>query len=89
MEKRTNEVKRSLREASKRWDQTDDDSDCSHDSDSEEERLDDSDDGYDGYSGYDGYDEWGNCDRGYYYRNGRRERKTSPMMSPIISPVTA
>ncbi|CAB4382053.1 unnamed protein product [Rhizophagus irregularis] len=80
MEKRTNEVKRSLREASKadfpiRRDQTDDDSDCSHDSDSEEERLDDSDDGYDGYGGYDGYDEWGNRNRGYYYRNGKRERK--------------
>ncbi|CAB4414421.1 unnamed protein product [Rhizophagus irregularis] len=92
MEKRTNEVKRSLREASKRRDQTDDDSDCSHDSDSEEERLDDSDDGYDGYGGYggyDGYDEWGNRDRGYYYRNGRRERKTFPMMSPIISPFTS
>ncbi|PKB96916.1 hypothetical protein RhiirA5_506800 [Rhizophagus irregularis] len=92
MEKRTNEVKRSLREASKRRDQTDDDSDCSHDSDSEEERLDDSDDGYNGYGGYGGYneyDKWGNHDRGYYYHNGRRERKTSPMMSPIISPVTA
>ncbi|PKB91832.1 hypothetical protein RhiirA5_447353, partial [Rhizophagus irregularis] len=70
MGKRTNEVKRSLKEASKRRDQTDDDSDCSHDSDSEEERLDDSDDRYDGYSGYgryDGYVEWGNRDRGYYY----------------------
>ncbi|POG67337.1 uncharacterized protein OCT59_002058 [Rhizophagus irregularis] len=28
-------------------------------------------------------------DKGYYYRNGRYERKVSPMTSPIISPVTA
>src|SRR5205823_6304712 len=68
---------------------TDDDSDCSHDNDSEEEMPDEkyNDDGYNGYSGY---DEWGNQDRGYYYySDGRRERKTSPMMSPIIFPVTA
>ncbi|UZO13157.1 uncharacterized protein OCT59_004662 [Rhizophagus irregularis] len=57
----------------------DDDSDCSHDNDS------DDDDGYNRYDGYGGYD----SDRGYYYRDGRYERKTSPMMSPIISPVTA
>ncbi|GBC48352.2 hypothetical protein GLOIN_2v1782209 [Rhizophagus irregularis DAOM 181602=DAOM 197198] len=55
----------------------DDDSDCSHDNDS------DDDDGYNRYDGYGGYD----SDRGYYYRDGRYERKTSPMMSPIISPV--
>jgi hypothetical protein len=67
--------------------QTDDDSNCSHDNDSEEEMPDESDD--DGYNRYDGYDEWGNCDRGYYYRDRRHERKTSSMMSPIISPVTA
>ncbi|CAB4394003.1 unnamed protein product [Rhizophagus irregularis] len=67
--------------------ETEDDSDCSHDNDSEEEIPDDSDD--DGYNGYGGYDEYGECDRGYYYRDGRYERKTSPMMSPIISPVTA
>ncbi|CAB4401757.1 unnamed protein product [Rhizophagus irregularis] len=66
--------------------QTDDDSNCSHDNDSEEEVPDESDD--DGYNRYDGYDEWGNCDRGYYYRDRRRERKTSPMMSPIISPIS-
>ena len=48
---------------------------------------DDSDD--DGYDRYGGYNEYGECDRGYYYRDGRYERKTSPMMSPIISPVTA
>ncbi|CAG8813854.1 8458_t:CDS:1, partial [Dentiscutata erythropus] len=64
-----------------------DDSDCSHDNDSEEERLDESDD--DGYNGYDRYDEYGGCDRGYYYRDGRYERKSSPIMSPIISPVNA
>jgi hypothetical protein len=56
------------------------------DSNSGDKMLDDLDDEYDRYGGY---DEWGNCDRGYYYCNGRRERKTSPMMSPIISPVTA
>ncbi|CAB4412672.1 unnamed protein product [Rhizophagus irregularis] len=66
---------------------TDDDSDCNRDSDSEEEMPDDSDD--DGYNGYSGYNEYGECDRGYYYRDGRYERKVSPMMSPIISPVTA
>ncbi|EXX64814.1 hypothetical protein RIR_jg26646.t1 [Rhizophagus irregularis DAOM 181602=DAOM 197198] len=26
-------------------------------------------------------------DKGYYYRDGRYERKVSPMTSPIISPV--
>ncbi|RIA89572.1 hypothetical protein C1645_738548 [Glomus cerebriforme] len=61
--------------------------DYSHDNDSEEERLDESDDN--GYNGYNGYDEYDERDRGYYYRDGRRERKTSPMMSPIISPVSA
>ncbi|PKY47011.1 hypothetical protein RhiirA4_462060 [Rhizophagus irregularis] len=61
--------------------------DDSDSSDSEEEMSDDSDD--DGYNGYGGYNEYGECDRGYYYCDGRYERKTSPMMSPIISPVTA
>ncbi|PKK57142.1 hypothetical protein RhiirC2_798605 [Rhizophagus irregularis] len=64
-----------------------DDDDCSHDNDSEEEMPDDSDD--DGYNRYGGYNEYGECDRGYYYRDGGYERKSSPMMSPIISPVTA
>jgi hypothetical protein len=78
LEKGTNEVK------------IDDDSDCSHDNDSEGEMPDDSDDdGYNRYGGYGGYNEYGERDRGYYYRDGRYERKTSPMMSPIISPVTA
>jgi hypothetical protein len=45
-----------------------------------EEMPDESDD-----DGYGGYNEYGECDRGYYYRDGRYERKTSPMMSPIIS----
>ncbi|GES92571.1 hypothetical protein GLOIN_2v1030212 [Rhizophagus clarus] len=67
--------------------ETNDDSDCSHDNDSEEEMPDESDDN--GYDRYSGYNEYGECDRGYYYRDGRYERKTSPMMSPIISPVTA
>ncbi|UZO04440.1 uncharacterized protein OCT59_024826 [Rhizophagus irregularis] len=57
------------------------------DNDSEEEMPDESDD--DEYDRYGGYNEYGECDRGYYYRDGRYERKTSPMMSPIISPVTA
>ncbi|CAB4492047.1 unnamed protein product [Rhizophagus irregularis] len=61
----------------------DDDSDSD---DSEEEMLDDSDD--DEYNGYGGYNEYGERDRGYYYRDGRYERKGSPVMSPIISPVT-
>ncbi|CAB4392746.1 unnamed protein product [Rhizophagus irregularis] len=51
--------------------------------DSEEEMPDESDDGYGGYN------EYGERDRGYYYRDGRYERRGSPMMSPIISPVTA
>ncbi|GES90860.1 hypothetical protein GLOIN_2v1030212 [Rhizophagus clarus] len=67
--------------------ETNDDNDCSHNNDSEEEMPDDSDD--DGYNGYGGYNEYGECDRGYYYRDGRYERKVSPMMSPIISPVIA
>ncbi|CAB4398357.1 unnamed protein product [Rhizophagus irregularis] len=42
-----------------------------------EKMPDDSDDdGYDGYGGY---------DRGYYYRDGMKEKS----LSPIISPVTA
>ena len=45
---------------------TDDDSDCNRDSDSEEEMPDDSDD--DGYNRYGGYNEYGERDRGYYYR---------------------
>ncbi|CAB4395534.1 unnamed protein product [Rhizophagus irregularis] len=60
------------------------DDDDSNSSDSEEEMPDD-----DGYNGYGGYNEYGECDRGYYYHDGRYERKSSPMMSPIISPVTA
>jgi hypothetical protein len=56
-------------------------------SNSEDEISGDSDD--DGYDRYGGYNEYSECDRGYYYRDGRYERKTSPMMSPIISPVIA
>ena len=48
---------------------------------------DDSDD--DGYNGYSGYNEYGERDKDYYYRDGRYERKVSPMMSPIISLVSA
>ena len=49
--------------------------------------VDESDD--DVYDRYGGYNEYGERDRGYYYRDGRYERKVSPMTSPIISPVTA
>ena len=49
--------------------------------------ADESDD--DGYDRYGGYNEYGERDRGYYYRDGRYERKVSPMTSPIISPVYA
>jgi hypothetical protein len=68
-------------------DMVDDDSGCSHDNDSEKEMPDDSND--DGYNGYGEYNDYGERDRGYYYRDGRYERKVSPMMSPIISPVSA
>ena len=34
-----------------------------------------------------GYNEYGGYNGGYYYRNGRYERKVSPMMNPIISPI--
>ena len=33
-------------------------------------------------------DEYGGYDGGYYYGDGRYERKVSSMMSPIISPVS-
>ena len=67
--------------------ETNDDNDCIHINDFVEEIPDDSDD--DGYNGYGRYNEYGECDRGYYYHDRRYERKVSPMMSPIISPVTA
>ncbi len=35
--------------------------------------------------GYGRYNEYSEYNRGYYYHDGRYERKTSPMMSPIIS----
>ncbi|EXX67564.1 uncharacterized protein OCT59_021833 [Rhizophagus irregularis] len=57
------------------------------DSNSGDEMPDDSDN--DGYNGYSGYNECGEYDRGYYYRDRRYERRGSPMMSPIIFPVTA
>jgi hypothetical protein len=58
------------------------------DGNSGDEMPDDSDD--DGYNGYGGYNnEYGERDRGYYYRDGRYERRGSLMMSPIIFPVTA
>jgi len=65
---------------------------CNDDSDPDSksgDEMPDESDNDDGYDGYGGYNENGECDRGYYYRDGRYERKTSPMMSPIISPVTA
>jgi hypothetical protein len=45
---------------------------------------DDSDD-----DGYGGYNEYGERDRAYYCRDGRYERKTSLMISLIISLITA
>ncbi|RGB23919.1 hypothetical protein C1646_773811 [Rhizophagus diaphanus] len=74
-------VKETNEEVASQSVKTDDDSDCNRDSDSEEEMPGDSnDDEYDGY---------GERDRGYYYCNKKYERKVSPMMSPIISLVTA
>ncbi|CAG8626928.1 14834_t:CDS:2 [Cetraspora pellucida] len=64
-----------------------DNSDYSHDNNSEEERLDELDD--DEYNEYNIYDEYSGYDRGYYYHDRRYERKSSLMMSSIISPVTA
>ncbi|CAG8527298.1 4461_t:CDS:2 [Dentiscutata heterogama] len=58
-----------------------------YNNDSEEERLNESDN--DRYNGYDRYDEYGRCNRGYYYCDRRYERKSSPMISSIILPVTA
>ena len=52
-----------------------------------EEMPDDSDDSDD--DEYGEYNVYGECDRGCYYCDRRYERKVSPMMSPIISPVTA
>jgi hypothetical protein len=80
-------VKETNEEVASQSDKVDDDNDCSHDNDFENEMPDESDD--DGYDGYSGYNEYGEHDRGYYYRDGRYERKTSPMMSPIISLVIA
>ncbi|CAB4388841.1 unnamed protein product [Rhizophagus irregularis] len=65
---------------------TDDNSDCNCNSYVCLKQMmpEDSDD--DGYNDYGGYNEYGERDRGYYYRDRGYERKTSPMMSPIISP---
>ncbi|RIA91009.1 hypothetical protein C1645_822583 [Glomus cerebriforme] len=51
---------------------------------SKKEIPDDSDN--DGYNGYGRYNEYGECDKGYYYHDGRYESKASLMMSPIIFP---
>ncbi|CAB4410824.1 unnamed protein product [Rhizophagus irregularis] len=68
---------------------TDDDNDCNHNNYVclKQTMPEDSDD--DGYNDYGGYNEYGERDRGYYYCDGGYERIISPMMSPIISPVTA
>ncbi|CAB5202855.1 unnamed protein product [Rhizophagus irregularis] len=55
------EVKGANEEVPKVPDMVDDDSDCSHDNDSEKEMPDDSDD--DGYNDYGGYNEYGERDR--------------------------
>ncbi|PKC04823.1 hypothetical protein RhiirA5_421742, partial [Rhizophagus irregularis] len=63
--------------------------DNSNSDDSEEEMLDDSDDdGYNRYSRYSRYNEYDEYDRGYYYRDRKYKRKSSPMMSPIIFLIT-
>ncbi|PKC66452.1 hypothetical protein RhiirA1_459700 [Rhizophagus irregularis] len=62
--------------------ETENNNDCSHDSDSEED-LDD------GYNGYNGYNENDGYDRDYYYHDRRYARKVLPIMSPIIFPVIA
>ncbi|RGB23478.1 hypothetical protein C1646_774449 [Rhizophagus diaphanus] len=65
---------------------------CNDDSDPDsnyEDEMPDESGNDDGYNGYGGYNEYSERDRGYYYHDRRYERKTSPMMSPIISPVTA
>jgi hypothetical protein len=41
----------------------------------------------DRYSRYGGYNEYGEHDKDYCYHDGGYKRKTSPMMSPIISSV--
>ncbi|RIA86135.1 hypothetical protein C1645_829756 [Glomus cerebriforme] len=51
------------------------------DSDDSEEKMPDVSDNNE-YDKYGGYNEYGKCDRGYYYHDGRYERKT---LSPIIS----
>ena len=58
-----------------------------YDNDSEEEMPDKSDD--DSYDRNGGYNEYGERDKGYYYRDRRYKRKVLLMMSPIISPVSA
>jgi len=55
-------------------------------SNSEDKMLDDSNDNR--YNEYSKYNEYGEHDRGYYYHDKRYERKTFPMMNPIISLVT-
>jgi len=65
--------------------ETNNDIDSNRDIDSGDEISDNSDDKYNRYSGYNEYDE---RDSGYYYHGRRYERKTSPMISPIISLVT-
>ncbi len=58
------------------------------DSNDSEEKMPDKSDNDDD-DGYGGYNEYGDRNRGYYYYDEGYERKTSPMMSPIIFPVTA
>jgi hypothetical protein len=55
-------------------------SDDENDSSDSEDKMPDNSDDDDGYDGYGGYNEYGERDRGYYYRDGRYERKISPMM---------
>ncbi len=64
---------------------------CNNDSDSNsnsEDKMPDESDNDDEYDGYSEYNEYSKCDRGHYYRDERYERKSSSMMSLIISLVT-
>ncbi|PKY46038.1 hypothetical protein RhiirA4_543038 [Rhizophagus irregularis] len=62
-----------------------DDSDCSHDSDSEEEMPNDSDDGYDGYGGYNEYGERDRVRKMVRKKNKRHNQSTSSATSSSVN----
>ncbi len=41
-----------------------------------------------GYNGYNGYNEYGSYNKDYYYHDKRYKRKSSLIISPIISLIT-